>query len=717
MGCTPDRVAEVFGRRLDATARHTEIRLNECAAPVLTRKRRGKGTSALMTSVSHIRTLSESHRATLRARGIADAEIAARGYWTSESRTELRELGFSEPQAKLADAGPVLVIPRYDVAGKPQGHQMRPDAPRTVKGRDRPNKYESLPGIPPNMDIPPGCASYMREKSVTLYVVESSMKADALVSAGAQAVASIGGVYNWKSPQALATFDIIGIRGRTLIFIPDSDYFDPAKTQVRDGWNRYAFVATSHGANVLLCPIPDQGDRKKRGPDDWLAEGHKLSEIVNLKLDRVARFSAPRSVDGRLIPKYVAGIKQHAEEVNDALEALLLADAERCELFSRGGEIVSVVRDEDSKASVKVVGEAELRLRLSWAADYVNGNDKAVDPPKATVEGVLAHPSPGFNPLRSIATMPFVRGDGVLVQQAGYDAPSGVYLALPAELADLNVPVNPTAAELAAAVATVLDPYEDFPFEEDADRANIISMPLEGVARELCGLTPAHILDKPQPRTGAGLLSDIVGVIMTGNPVAASAWSANDDEMQKVIVAEQIRGAPIVLFDNVTGTVNSPALNRALTAQRQGGRYLGTNKSVDVPNRASWLLNGNLLAITGDMGGRSTMTKLNAHTERPGLRTGFKHADLLAHVRANRGAIVKAVCTLVTAWIAAGKPVGPPVVKGGFQPWANVMSGVLAHAGMSAHHLSRVVHLRVIRVEPYWGSVRGSRFLGSTTGC
>lgn len=640
-------------------------------------------------------TLLPEHRASLRKRAIADAEIDDQGFFTLQqgARSHAAELGFSEAQSRLLGAGHALIIPRFNVAGESDGYQMRPDAPRTMKGKDRPNKYENLPGVPPNFDIPPRCAPYMRDKAVTLYVVESTMKACALKGAGAQAVASIGGVYNWKSAQALAELDNICERGRVIVLVPDSDYHDPAKQGVRDGWTRLGSLAQAHGADVLFCPIPDMGDGAKRGPDDWLADGHTLSEIVNLKLDRVTKFSAPRVEGGRKIPKYWAGFKQHAVEVEDALEALRLADAEKPELFTRGGDIVSVVNDEDGRATIKVLGDADVRLRLSWAADYVNGDDKAVVPPKTTVEGVRAHGNPGFNPLRSIATMPFVRQDGVLVQKPGYDEISGVYLALPAELAHLDVPVNPTEAEREAALETLLDPFQDFPFEEDADKANALSMLFEGALRELCGITPAHVFDKPQPRTGAGLLADVVGVIITGQPVAASAWSDNDDEMQKVIVAEQVRGAPIILFDNVTGTVNSPALNRALTAHRQGGRYLGTNKSVDVPNRASWLINGNLVAITGDMGGRSTMTKLNAHTEKPGLRTGFKYADLLAHVRANRRAIVKAVCTLATAWIADGKPEGPKVVKGGFQPWANVMSGVLAHAGIKGFEQNAVALL------------------------
>jgi hypothetical protein len=67
--------------------------------------------------------------------------------------------------------------------------------------------------------------------------------------------------------------------------------------------------------------------------------------------------------------------------------------------------------------------------------------------------------------------------------------------------------------------------------------------------------------------------------------------------------------------------------------------------------------------------------------ERPWLREGFRHADLRAWVRAQRGRLLGALITLVRRWIDDGRPEGP-VRLGSFEAWSRVVGGVLAIAGV-----------------------------------
>lgn len=79
--------------------------------------------------------LSEAHRAILEQEsGITPEVIAARGYKTATTKAELARLGFSRSQQRV----PALLIPIYDAAGNLATHQIRPDEPRTVKGKAKP---------------------------------------------------------------------------------------------------------------------------------------------------------------------------------------------------------------------------------------------------------------------------------------------------------------------------------------------------------------------------------------------------------------------------------------------------------------------------------------------------------------------------------------------------------------------------------------------------
>ncbi len=55
-----------------------------------------------------------------------------------------------------------------------------------------------------------------------------------------------------------------------------------------------------------------------------------------------------------------------------------------------------------------------------------------------------------------------------------------------------------------------------------------------------------------------------------------------------------------MLIDNVSGSLGSPTLDRALTAETWRDRLLGGNEQVSVPLEVTWLATGNNLRLTGD---------------------------------------------------------------------------------------------------------------------
>jgi hypothetical protein len=52
-------------------------------------------------------------------------------------------------------------------------------------------------------------------------------------------------------------------------------------------------------------------------------------------------------------------------------------------------------------------------------------------------------------------------------------------------------------------------------------------------------------------------------------------------------------------------------------------------------------------------------------------------------VREYRGDLLRALLTIARGWFVAGKPDGLAEPLGGFDSWANIVGGILAHAGIS----------------------------------
>ena len=73
--------------------------------------------------------------------------------------------------------------------------------------------------------------------------------------------------------------------------------------------------------------------------------------------------------------------------------------------------------------------------------------------------------------------------------------------------------------------------------------------------------------------------------------------------------------------------------------------------------------------------------RLDARRARPWQGRTFRHPDLLGWAAERRGELLLALLTLARGWWAAGQP-DAGVQLGGFDAWARVVGGILAHAGV-----------------------------------
>jgi hypothetical protein len=247
-----------------------------------------------------------------------------------------------------------------------------------------------------------------------------------------------------------------------------------------------------------------------------------------------------------------------------------------------------------------------------------------------------------------------------------------------------ELPDHPGSEDIARAVNLLKEVIQDFPFIDEASRTNAIAALLTAVLRPaIPGPTPLALFDKPQSRTGASLLADLIARVATGRPAAMMTAPADEEEWAKTITALLLQGRSVVVIDNVIGRLYAPSLAAALTADTWRKRVLGVLTMVEIPARVTWMATGNNLEVGDEIAGRCYWIRMDAHMARPGARTNFLHPDLPAWVVQERGRILAAVLTLTRAWILAGrpKPTGIPQV-GGFEKWRWFIGGILQNAGL-----------------------------------
>ncbi|WP_437605153.1 hypothetical protein WMF20_28730 [Sorangium sp. So ce834] len=164
-----------------------------------------------------------------------------------------------------------------------------------------------------------------------------------------------------------------------------------------------------------------------------------------------------------------------------------------------------------------------------------------------------------------------------------------------------------------------------------------------------------------------------------GKTCEPTTLTQDEDEARKKITSILAKAQPVILLDNIRTGLDSSQLASALTAETWSDRILGQTRMIDLPNRATWIVTANNPHLSLEIARRCVRVRLDAKTDRPWARTGFKHSPLREWTKTNRVRLVRAVLVLVRAWLAAGRPPGKRTL-GSFESWAAVVGGILEHA-------------------------------------
>ena len=319
---------------------------------------------------------------------------------------------------------------------------------------------------------------------------------------------------------------------------------------------------------------------------------------------------------------------------------------------------------------------------VSFLGHGANDIGRPVKPPDDAIMTILDNPA-GLPRLERLVDIPTFRQDGSLIRDACYDKASGLYYApaMPAEFDGL--PDIPDKKEVREALFTLWKPFRDFPFENRAAKCNFVGFLLTPIARPLIdGNVPMLAISSTVQGAGKTTLAACLGIIAgkEGYTQMTVPERNDDEEVRKRLTSSLMRHPRVLVVDNLVGKFDSPNLASLLTTDVWNDRLLSRSEMVTLPMRAVVVATGVNIRVSGDLSRRTVMLQLVPTDERPWNREfPFDPKD---YVREHRGELVRALIVLIRNWIAAGRPTWNGRRLGSFEPWCEIIGGILALAGM-----------------------------------
>ena len=348
----------------------------------------------------------------------------------------------------------------------------------------------------------------------------------------------------------------------------------------------------------------------------------------------------------------------------------VMADTER--YFQQGGALVMVTTPAGQETMARHIRKEALPFLLTGHAAWLrmdarSGDWVPIDAPPRVCAGLFDAPEYHYlPPLNAIARQPFLRPDGSVVSQAGFDPVTATYGAFNARL--FRVIENPDEAEVKAALTRILALMTESSFASEADRSTALAAFLTAAVRPSLEVAPGFHFNAHQPGSGKSYLQELTILFATDGDVASATLKTSDDEMEKSILATLLRSPAVVRFDEAQGDILPiKFLVTALTSEHAAGRLLGYSKVIAPSTRSLFLFAGNNVQPVGDMLRRVLVCNLDARMENPESREF--HRDSVAELREHRADYVSDALTLIRGHLRQSRERMPCRPLNGFPRW------------------------------------------------
>ena len=385
---------------------------------------------------------------------------------------------------------------------------------------------------------------------------------------------------------------------------------------------------------------------------------------------------------------------QYRDLEREAHAALVAANSPPTVFVGAGGLSELYRPEPDGTRRVRLLTAAALRRVLAEVADWEHKTERktvaALPPPQLLVSYLARAEWPGVPDLVTVTTCPILRADGVGPRGAsGYDPVSRRYYE-PNGSFD-PVPPAPTRGAAVAAARELLHGFRDF-LLTDIDRSVVLSGIFSIVARPLIGgPVPLHVFSAAGTGSGKTAICRAIALIATGEEITVADYPCsahggapadNGEEIGKRAVTCAKEATVAYLFDNIaTGhQFGCAQLDAAVTMTKNGGRLLGTNDSVKRPAETVYFASGNNVAPRGDTLRRSICAYLAPGHDKA-YKAKYQSVEITEWARKERGRLLPAALTILSAYLRAGCPDQGLAFFGGFESWSRIVRGAIAWCG------------------------------------
>ena len=357
----------------------------------------------------------------------------------------------------------------------------------------------------------------------------------------------------------------------------------------------------------------------------------------------------------------------------------------RPDMFLYGGLLVQIVNSGYMVMTRSNFPALVSRVVVITKAD-AKGNSVAFDLTPQLADGFLTSlQTQNFRPLTDIATIPSIDTDGVIFDQPGYDAKSGVFFQIPEDSVTIERSLLLNRSEIVRCLQVIWKPWSQYPFATDEDRGAMLAAILSAVCRPMLKIMPGFFFDAPVPGSGKSFAAFAINALVTGSPsrgVMGFSSSGFDAELSKQLLAIMRQGIQAIVIDNVKGFLESNVLSCRMTSEGFSGRVLGDTLWVDCPDRLFLCLTSNNASLERDLQRRLCKIRIDAAMEDPQSRSF--DATPAEMVLANRMEIARCAVFVLAAFKTSGAPLFD-AQDCGFKDWNELVRQTVLWLELSGH--------------------------------
>jgi hypothetical protein len=395
----------------------------------------------------------------------------------------------------------------------------------------------------------------------------------------------------------------------------------------------------------------------------WLTVMDAINSVLSKSKDRIP---PARNIDG------------------DAV-CVRMTEVSGTHAFVSANEDSDITKEAPPQWVICVMSDNATAEMIERHIDFVDLDDRSVHLLSPFVRHFQRRDDGVLPPLVAVATLPIISADGHLIYKDGLDRKRGI--AFNVDPALMEIIPSRTACDhgkVSEAMRFLLEQWLVDVATDLTGKCTLISLALTIIERSLLDQRPTFFVIAGRRGSSKTTALQMILEAVTGNAVAAAAWSTNEEERRKALMSYLMFGVPYILWDNIQrGTpISCPHIERSCTTTQYTDRKLGVSEMVQAAAATVHCFTGNNINPKGDLASRSLVTRLDVDRVDPENRL-FKHPDPLGWTRAHRTEILRALYIVLLGNPMLSKPGNAPM-KTRFKLWYRLIGSAVEHAARCA---------------------------------